>query len=257
MITSTSNDRVKWVRSLQARRRNRYDEARFVAEGTRWASEFVLADFPAEAVFYCEPLSQEDEALLHSLTDLGAETTAVSAEVMAAMSDTETPQGLLLVAPFPQTSMPEGPSLLVVVDQLADPGNLGTLLRTSLAAGVEAIILTNGTVDPFNPKVIRAGMGAQLNLPIVWSEADQLRNHLGGLPLWLAETGQGTAYSQVDWTPACALLIGSEAHGARQRLAQLADHFTHIPMNGPADSLNAAIAAAVILFEIQRQRGQP
>ena len=257
MITSTSNERVKWIRSLQARRRNRYGENRFVAEGVRWAGEFLQADHTPDSVFFREPLSEQENNLLAKLAAMGTETTEVSAEVMAAMSDTESPQALLLVAPFPKLKIPAQPTLLVVVDQLADPGNLGTLLRTSLAAGVEALILTQGTVDPFNPKVIRAGMGAQLNLPIVWSEADKLRVHLNGLPLWLAETGQGPAHSQVDWKPACALLIGSEAHGARQRLIQMADHFTHIPMQGPADSLNAAVAAAVILFEIQRQRGQP
>ncbi|MFP3854480.1 MAG: TrmH family RNA methyltransferase, partial [Anaerolineales bacterium] len=160
------------------------------------------------------------------------------------------------VAPFPQLKLPVEPSFLVAVDQLADPGNLGTLLRTSLAAGVEGLVLTPGTVDPFNPKVVRGAMGALLHIPLQWAKPSELKSALAGLPLWLAETNQGPAYTQVDWQPPCALLIGSEAHGARAKLAELADQVTHIPMEGPADSLNAAVAAAVILFEIRRQRGK-
>ena len=255
MITSTTNDRVKWVRSLQARRRTRETERAFVAEGTRWAQELLKAQFAPQYIFHTEPIDSEDETILQSLTVMGAELIPVSEQVMAAMSDTESPQGLLMVAPFPQLDLPTEPSFLVAVDQLADPGNLGTLLRTSLAAGVEGLVLTPGTVDPFNPKVVRGAMGAQLHLPLKWAEPSELKTALAGLPLWLAETNQGPAYTQVDWQPPCALLIGSEAHGARAKLAELADQVTHIPMEGPSDSLNAAVAAAVILFEIRRQRG--
>jgi TrmH family RNA methyltransferase len=257
MITSTANDRVKWVRALQSQRRQRQDDQRFVAEGSRWAQEFAKANLPPSDIFYCEPLSPGDRASLDALAAAGSELHAVSEAVMASMSDTESPQGILLVAPFPQPAQPAKPSLLVVVDRLGDPGNMGTLLRACLAAGVEGVILTTGTVDPFNPKVVRGGMGAQLYLPMSWTEPQDLPSTLNGLPLWLAETGQGPAYNLVDWREPCALMIGSEAHGAGPQARAQANHLTHIPMTGPADSLNAAVAAAVILFEIRRQRGLP
>jgi TrmH family RNA methyltransferase len=159
MITSTSNERVKWIRSLQARRRNRDSERRFVAEGVRWAEEFIGAQRTPELVLHTEELDQRERTALGRLTAMGAQELLVSPEVMAACSDTESPQRLLLVAAQPEISPPSPSDWLLVADGLSDPGNLGTLLRTALAAGVDALLLVKGSVDPYNPKVVRAAMG--------------------------------------------------------------------------------------------------
>lgn len=257
MITSTANDRVKWVRALQAKRRAREADGVFVAEGTRWAQEFLDAQVPPRLVFHTDHLDNADRGLINRLSSLGADVVPVADDIMKALSDTESPQDILVVAPIPDIPVPGERSLVLVADRLRDPGNLGTLLRSALAADVDQVVLTKGTVDPYNPKVIRGGMGAQLHLPITPCEPAALSTELAGLTVRVAETGQGTAYTQVDWRPPCALIVGGEAHGSREGVRALAAEFVHIPISGPSDSLNAAVAAAVVLFEIRRQRGSP
>ncbi|MGA9533660.1 MAG: RNA methyltransferase [Anaerolineales bacterium] len=255
MITSSANPRVKWVRGLQDKRKERHDEQLFVAEGIRWADEIVAAGAKASAIFHTEHMNNARRALVNQLASAGAEVIPVSDSVMAAMSDTESAQDLLIVAPFPQPAIPAQPTAIVVADQLSDPGNLGGLLRTCLAADVDLVLLTHGSVDPFNPKVVRAAMGALLHLPIQLADPADLPDRLAGLICWLAEADQGIPYTEVNWQQPFALLIGSEAHGASPAVRALADDLTHVPISASSDSLNAAVAAAVILFETRRQRG--
>jgi TrmH family RNA methyltransferase len=136
-----------------------------------------------------------------------------------------------------------------------DPGNLGTLLRSALAAGVDSVYLMQGTVDPFNPKVVRGGMGAQLHLPIECVGANQLPDRLQGLAVWIAEPKRGIPYHQVDWHAPLALVIGSEAHGPPPDLLGFSWGQVTIPHDTRVESLNAAVAGSIILFEIARQRG--
>lgn len=255
MITSPSNPRVKWVRALQTRRSSRSDEAAYVVEGERMAREALAAGAAARAVFYTEHLDARGRGLVNSLQRAGASAEAVSEAAMAAMSATETPPGLLVVLPIPEPALPQPITLAVVADRMADPGNLGTLIRTCRAAGVQALFLSEGTVDPYNPKVIRGAMGAHLHLPILPASTAEILRRLQGVPLWLAEARQGVAYHQVDWRSPAGLVIGGEAAGASDNLRAACQGTVHIPLRGDSESLNAAIAAAVLLFEIARQRG--
>lgn len=254
MITSPSNPRIKWVRSLQAKRRARDDEGVFVAEGYRWAEEIVKAEARASLVLCSESLDDHGRGLVNSLRKLGAEAETVSDQVMAACSETKSPQGLLVVLPRPDVRAP-ALDLVLVLDRLADPGNLGTIMRTCQAAGVDALAITPGSVDPYNPKVVRAAVGAHLHLPILSASVEELEVSLKDLNLWLAEAAAGLPYDQVDWRPPSALVIGGEAHGIGESVRALGGGQTHIPMAPASESLNAAVAAAVILFEIRRQRG--
>lgn len=256
MITSTSNERVKWVRALQARRQAREREQSYVVEGARLAQEAVAAQYPVQLVFHTDQLDENRRSLVNNLQRLGAQTALVSDAVMTACSSTESPQGILAVVPFPTTSLPERLSLALVIDRLADPGNLGTMLRTALASGVEAVILVQGTVDAFNPKVVRSAMGAHFYLPIASFPVEQIRDRLQGLTFIAAQSGAGVPYHRVDWQEPVALMIGAEAHGLQPALSRIASQCVHIPMREKVESLNAAIAAAVILFEIARQRGE-
>ncbi|MGD2251364.1 MAG: RNA methyltransferase [Anaerolineales bacterium] len=255
MITSTSNQHVKWIRGLQKRRRARHREGVFVVEGVRLAREAVAAQWPTRMVLHTDKLDERGRGLVNNLARLGAGVHAVSPAVMSACSDTESAPGLLAVLELPELDLPQQPNLIVVVDGITDPGNLGTLLRTCLAVGVQAVLYTEGTVDPFNAKVVRGGMGAHLRLPIVSVALDQLQAHLAGMELWLAMPGEGVPYHEVDWRPSSALVIGNEAHGPQPALRDMIPNRVHIPMPGDTESVNVAIAAAVILFEIVRQRG--
>jgi TrmH family RNA methyltransferase len=172
-----------------------------------------------------------------------------------ACAATESPQGLVAVIPFPTIAVPAGLTLALVADGLADPGNLGTVLRTALAAGVEAVFLSSGTVDAYNPKVVRAAMGAHFRLPIVAAPAASLVARLSHLALWLAEPRAGLPYDRLDGSRPLALIVGGEAHGIAEVWRRASTGSLAIPTAGGVESLNAAVAAAVILFEIRRQRG--
>ncbi len=149
------------------------------------------------------------------------------------------------------------PGLVLVLDHLQDPQNFGTLLRTAEASGLVGGVFLVDCVDAYNPKVVRAAMGAHFYLPL-WPDASwaEVRQHLAGRPVWLAAVREGLPYDQVDWTRPAALIVGSEAHGPGPEARAIATGQVHIPMGGRAESLNAAIAAAIIIFEAARQRRQ-
>jgi TrmH family RNA methyltransferase len=173
---------------------------------------------------------------------------------MKALADTVSPQGVLSVVPFVELAPPPSLSLGLVVDRLRDPGNLGSIFRSANAAGVEQVILAPKTVDPYNPKVVRGAMGAHFRLPIVALSWPEIAETLVGVRVLLADVRAERAYYEVDWTQPSALIVGGEAHGASPEAAGLAAATITIPMHGGAESLNAAMAASVILFEAARQR---
>jgi len=255
MITSITNEKVKYVRSLY-RRRVRYRERHFVVEGVRLVREAFRAGIVPALVFYSESMDATPGSgeLLAEAQRVGAPAVAVSERVMKTMADTVSPQGLLAVVPFVELALPLGPSLVLVVDHLRDPGNLGTILRSANAAGVGQVILAPKTVDPYNPKVVRGAMGAHFRLPIVALSWPEIAETLTGIQVLLADARGERAYYEVDWTRPSALIIGGEAHGASREAAELATATIVIPMHGGAESLNAAVAASVILFEAARQR---
>jgi TrmH family RNA methyltransferase len=257
MITSIHNPRVQSVRTLQARKRAREQEQAFVIEGLHLAREAVAAEAPARLVLYTEDLDARGRGLVNSLAKLGAETETVSPSVMAACSGTKTPPGLVAIVQAPRLHPPSRLDLALVLDGVSDPGNLGTMLRTALAAGVQLVLLIGDTVDPFNPKVVRAAAGAHFHLPMQGVAPADLPASIKGLDLWLAESRNGTPHARVDWRSPCALIIGSEAHGASEAVRALPARRVHILTSQASESLNAAVAAGILLFEIARQRGTP
>ena len=252
MITSTQNERVKYVRSL-GRRRARDREGRFVVEGTRLVDEVTRAGIRPALVFFTEDWAAgaAGQALLPHLCAADEGAWPVSDAVLAACAGTETPQGVLAVVPMPRVAPREG--LILVVDGVRDPGNLGTLLRSAEAAGAGRVVLAPGTVDAYNPKVVRGAMGAHFRLAVQEMDWRAVGALLAGRPAWLAEAGGQVTYDRVDWTVPAALIVGGEAEGAGAEAARLATGTVRIPMAGGAESLNAAMAATVILFEAARQ----
>jgi TrmH family RNA methyltransferase len=255
MITSLANAKVKYVQRLQADKRFRTREKAFVIEGTRWLAELIHLAQPAKLVFYTE--EWRNTANHHEiLGQLDAPTLPVSDPLMAAMSDTQTPPGVLAVVPILPRPLPVQPSLLLILDAVTNPGNLGTMLRTAGAAGVDGLLLAPGCVDAYNPKVVRGSMGAHLRLPIHELTWPEITNLVAGLQVWLAAADGDRRYSDVNWRVPSALIIGSEASGESAEGRQVAHGRIAIPMHTATESLNAAVAAGIILFEAARQRGE-
>jgi len=258
MITSVANEKIKYVRSLY-RRRVRYRERHFVIEGVRLVEEAFRAGIVPALLFYSEGVDATPGGgeLLAEIHRGEAPAFVVSEKVMKALADTVSPQGVLAVVPFVELAPPAGPSLGLVIDRLRDPGNLGSILRSANAAGVEQVILAPKTVDPYNPKVVRGAMGAHFRLSIEVLSWPETTETLVAVQVLLADVRAERAYHEMDWTRPSALIIGGEAHGASREARELAADTIAIPMHGGAESLNAAVAASVILFEAARQRQQP
>ena len=253
MITSRHNDRIKFVRAL-SQRKTRQKEGRFFVEGARLIEDALQADVRPDFVLFTGTGDDRRTSLFRRLADLHIETIEVSREVMSACREAETPPGLLAVLPFPRLDPPTRLTLLLIADALRDPGNLGTLLRSAAAASVDAVVLTPGTVDAYNPKVVRDAMGAHFRVPIVVEDWERMAARVLGLGVWMASADAESTYTQVDWTKPCALIIGGEAEGAGERAAGLATGRVRIPLARGVESLNAGVAASVILFEAARQR---
>ncbi len=257
MITSSHNPKVQQVRALLAHRQPREDAQVFVAEGVRLVEEALAAGLRPSLVLYSDVLSERGRSMLQRLDAAGTETEEVLPSLLDSLSATETSQGLLAVFNRSEQPLPLEPDFVLVVDQVRDPGNLGTLLRSAAAAGVQAVFLAPGTADPYAPKVLRAGMGAQFRLPLRsmdWSEIERLCKPR--LKLFLAEASEGVSCWQLDLRQPLALVVGGEAEGASSEAHQAVDGLVTIPMPGESESLNAAIAASILLFEIIRQRSQ-
>lgn len=254
-ITSSDNNKIKLVRALQGRSRNRKTKGAFVVEGVRLVEEAAAFHWPYEFVLFDETLSDRGQTLIESLVhDGGGEIYEISPILMSEISDTETPQGILAVLKHRAIPLPEQPDFLVLADQVRDPGNMGTFLRTAEAAGADGVILTPGTVDAFSPKVVRAGMGAHFHLPIhplPWQEINQI---VQGMPVFLAAADADTPIWEADFTQPCVLLLGGEAFGASPMGETLATDRVTIPMQGRAESLNAAVAGGIMMAEVLRQR---
>lgn len=258
MITSSQNPKLKLVRALMGRPKERREENAFVIEGVRLIEEAVLAGWKFRFVLYSDGLTERGKNLINVLTAQGIEVDEVAGDLLQKLGDTETPQGVLAVLPFSQIPIPDSLDFILILDQIRDPGNVGTLLRSAAAAGVRAILLTPGTTDAFAPKVLRAGMGAQFRLPIhsmTWEEIEQ-RCKSANLQIYLADMN-GRPCWETDLSKPLALVIGGEAEGASGEARKLAMQTISVPMSGNVESLNAGVAGSVLMFEAARQRAIP
>jgi TrmH family RNA methyltransferase len=191
--------------------------------------------------------------LLENLHNTKTTLYEVTDEIIQHLSDTQNPQGIAGVFRLPKPSLPDNPQRVLILDAIREPGNMGTILRTAGAAGIEVVILAPDCVDPYNPKVLRSGMGAHFRLPVVEADWANIRGYCDDLKKYLATGEAELNYTDVDWTEAWALVIGNEAHGVGEKASNFAAQGVSIPMAN-AESLNAAIATGVLLFEALRQR---
>lgn len=260
MITSRHNPKVQLARRLQEQAKARREQRAFVIEGVRLAEEALNSRWTAQQVLFTAQLDERGNTVLEAFTARGVPCEQVSEAVMKVLSQTESPQGLVVILDQQILTLPPTATFLLVLDGLRDPGNLGTILRTAAAAGVEGVLMAPGCVDAWSPKVLRSAMGAHFHLPLLsqsWQEIQQMiKSSPSHLSVYVADSAAGIPYTQADFCSPLALIVGGEAAGAGDEATSLADSKVHIPMPGGSESLNAAIAAGILLFEVLRQRGR-
>ncbi|MCB0119400.1 MAG: RNA methyltransferase, partial [Anaerolineales bacterium] len=245
MITSNQNSKIKLVRALLGRSKERREAGAFIAEGVRLVEEAVKANWICRFALYDETLSERGMVQVESLKVRGVDVEEVSASVMKSISETETPQGILAVLELTNLPIPQPANFILIPDQVRDPGNLGTLLRSAAASDVQAVLLPPETTDAFAPKVLRSGMGAHFRLPIHslgWDEIEKVIKS-EGLNVLVADMN-GQSCWETDLRQPVALIIGSEADGASESARKLANGNISIPMSGETESLNAGVAGS-------------
>lgn len=255
MITSTHNPKLKLVRALLGRAKERRAAGAFVVEGVRLVEDAVHAGWKVRFALWDETVRGRGLSIVEQLTSRGEDVEEVSSSLMRSISETETPQGILAVLELTAVPIPDRLDFVLIPDQIRDPGNLGTLLRSASAAGVQAVFIPPETADAFAPKVVRSGMGAHFRLPIHNLGWDEIEQALGqhGLRIFIADM-DGASCWETDLTQPAALIIGSEAEGASGSAAKLAKGRIRIPMSGNIESLNAGAAGSILMFEVMRQR---
>lgn len=255
-IESAQNRLVKRLHGLKLRK-NREKEQVFVAEGIRFVGE-IPKDWPVECYVVSASYAAE-----YDITELEkrAEVYVLTDHLFADVAETENPQGIMAICGRKEYDLAEmmekKNAFFLMAEEMNDPGNLGTVIRTADACAVDAIFLSKGSVDLYNPKTLRATMGSVFHIPVFQNVSlDEMATELRekGIPLYAAHL-QGRQYPySLNLRRACAFLIGNEARGLSEEAAALCDSYVKIPMPGQAESLNASVAAAVLLYEVVRQR---
>ena len=254
LITSTSNPRIQRARKLK-RKADRDESGAFLIESLATLEAVAQADLEILETF----VVSEDEETIARCSQLGLEVTPVAPHVLKAVGDTTTPQGIVAIARQPSFSLDgldPAASLVLVLAEIADPGNAGTLVRSAAAAGADAVVFTSGGVDPFAPKTVRSSAGALFRIPIARSVAlPDAIEHLvtRGMSVYLAEADKGPEPAQLDLSTPVAFVVGNEAHGIPEGDTNGASPVS-IPMPGGTESLNAAVAGSILLYETVRQR---
>ena len=248
-ITSDSNSRIRHLKALRDRKDFRHAERLFIVEGPRFVDDALVYAMPRLLVLSERRANQENQ------DHYDFETIVVPDTLFAKISDTRTPQGVLAVFSFPDAPFDrERPRLDVVADGIQDPGNLGTLIRSAATLGATRVFVTPGTVDPFGPKVVRAAASSLFQIPIVLTS--DLPTELAPSAVWLTDGRAKRSIDQVDWTVGSAIIVGSEGNGAQSDLGGLSYESVSIPADRPVESLNAGVAASIVLYEAHRQRRQ-
>jgi RNA methyltransferase, TrmH family len=220
------------------RRSSRYEEGVFVVEGLALLRQAVDAGWTVEACFVAPGTEVGVDADVHELAP----------NVIERVASTETPQPVMAVVVMRAAALPEHATFVMVADQLADPGNAGTIIRSAEAAGADAVVLTPGSVDMYNPKVVRATAGSLFRIPVVEATLESLT----GFRRLGTSSHRGDVYTDPLYGGKVAVVVGNEAHGLAE--GAVIDQWITIPHAGPAESLNVAMAATVLAFEVARQR---
>ena len=254
-LLGASNKRIKRIQALQRSAKDRREEDVFIAEGVRMYKEAppeLLTEVYLNGACHHEQIVNEVP---------GCEYFEVDSATFSKISDTQTPQGVLMVLKRPHYTLEDVTNgdapLILILENLQDPGNLGTILRVGEAAGVTGFIMSKGTVDIFNPKVVRSTMGSIFRMPFTYvDDIEQVTKDIKarGITTYAAHLEGSEIYTDYDYKKPTAFMIGNEGNGLTDEITALADKKLFIPMEGSVESLNAGIAAAVLSYEAHRQR---
>ena len=277
IISSKDNKKIKYIHSLMEKGSIRKKDKAFVVEGIKLTDEALEYGKVVEVVcserLYDELISgdlsgnrllAENDKNITNYVKKGSSLLVVSDTVFKSVSETKTPQGILAVVEMPdyglldkgfleQAYTKNGKIKLLVLEDTADPGNLGTIMRTAEAAGVTGVIMGKGTVDIFNPKVVRSTMGSIFRLPFAYVEdlKETIRElKKQGISFYATHLKGEKSYKDIKYSDKSAILVGNEARGLSNEVADLADTYVLIPMQGKVESLNAAVAAALMMYEV-------
>jgi len=262
-LLSRYNPRIKYLRRLGIRRfRDR--EKRFVAEGIRFVEEALDSAWSVEVLVYCSKVLENPRGkdLLKKAASRNIGLIEIEEALFDELAGTDTPQGVLAIVGQCRVSLEDlqitdRPALLVVVDGVQDPGNLGTIVRSADAAGAGGVILLKGTADIYNPKACRATMGSIFHVPVLQGlSTDEALHYLTryGIKTVAGDPRGEKILYEIDLTVPCALVVGSEGEGVGADMLERVDERVRIPMPGRAESLNAAVSTAILLYEALRQR---
>ena len=260
MIESTKNAQIKTLSALIKKSKVRDEEGLYVVEGRRMFEEAPEAEI--KKIYLSAGFAEhfgKDPSITEKLEKVGYE--VLSDSVYEYVSDTKTPQGIMCIMKQKKYSLEqvmsgEDPFLLLVED-LQDPGNLGTMIRAGEGAGITGVIMTSNTVDIYNPKTIRSTMGSVFRLPFCYvADLKEVLEIAGdkGIRTYAAHLQGENPYDREDYSGGCAIIIGNEGKGIRPETAKRAGKLVKIPMKGEVESLNAAVAATVLMYEVARQR---
>jgi len=259
-IKSRDNNLLKHIRKLKAKK-YREEFGEYIIEGLRLVEEAFFANAPLKYCLYSENLKGERAlSLLNHMNERGVPLYTVEENLLKDACETQNPQGIAAVVEKKEMkykNMPKHWDFIVMVDRIQDPGNLGTIIRTAHASGADALYMSEGTVDPYSPKVLRSTMGSIFHLPVI--QCDDMVSYIEkvkseGFKVYASSLEGSTEYYNLDYNQKTALIIGNEANGASQEILECADSLIKIPMPGGAESLNAAVAGGILMFEIVRQR---
>lgn len=256
IITSTRNPRIVDARKLD-QRKHRQEQGRFAVEGLQLLGMALEGGYAPLEVFYAPDLFAGETApnLLKRFKQSAAHIIEVSAEVMRALSERDTPQGIFATFKLPDAGLESlvlsGDELVIVLDHLRDPGNVGTMLRTADAAGAGAVVMLTPGVDLYDPKTVRASMGSLFNLPVMQTDdAASLFEFLTNIGMRVigADAARGQVWTQVTWRGGAALVLGNEAQGVSADLEPHITDWAALPIYGKADSLNVAVAGGILMY---------
>ncbi|RSL33009.1 RNA methyltransferase [Salibacterium salarium] len=249
-IDSTKNPKVKNVKRL-SKRKYREREQQFVVEGWHLLEEVLTHNVEVQELLIAENKDFPSEIDVSRLL-----VTVVTEQVMNEMSYTETPQGILAICRMPaqEDVKIKQRNNYLFVDGVQDPGNLGTIIRTADAAGITAVILGEGTVDPYNDKVIRATQGSLFHLSVIKGELEEWIDACNQvkIPVFGTAAGQGTTHSAIAAQKGFALIVGNEGAGVQEKYLELADQNIYVPIYGNAESLNVSVATGILLYHLKQ-----